>query len=739
MTPLAMPQLAMWCGVALLIGTSGLPSVARADQSLLLRRFCVECHGEKKPEADLSLHNLTGQPSKSSDIEIWKLVLEKVESGEMPPEDAKQPSASERTQLANWIQGILTTAGATLDEGRWTASSKGNRIDHDALFSPTASSEVPRSKTRARLWRLTGQAYEAFLHQKNVQFALGIRNYGEHKMRAPWNFTPQRDFSDYATTHKIGEAEIEYHMRNATKVAKALVVRIAGRQPSPGFSDWIPEMNAVIKAGEATTADQAQAATVATFQHVLNRKPSDKEQKEFSEFLLENLKPHGAEKAVEHFLIALLFRPEVMYRVEVTSDGSERQMLAPRHLARALSFALTDSVPDETLNQALADGKLTTRDEVRAQVVRMLGDSELDKPRVLRFFQEYFGHHAAIGVFKDEVTLKAAGIHKNSWYPKYFVSDVDRLIEWVLAKDQNVLYELLTTNKTFMLTMDPNGRDKFGESTKNYKKSHPDKPHQGFEQLVLDIYEVPLKSRTEWFDDRPFEMPQEHRMGILTHPAWLVAQSGNFDNHAIHRGRWIREKLLGGMVPDVPITVNAMLPDEPHKSLRDRMRVTKEEYCWKCHRQMDPLGLAFEQFDHFGRFRTVEQVVDLEATMAKPNLDKQGHPKQTKYTSVAVDTSGSVERSGDQKLDGEIQDPFELLRKLAASKRVEQVFVRHAFRYFMGRNETLEDAPTLISAHQAYANHGGSMNALITELLTSDAFLYRHSTISETAPDAAGP
>ena len=105
---------------------------------------------------------------------------------------------------------------------------------------------------------------------------------------------------------------------------------------------------------------------------------------------------------------------------------------------------------------------------------------------------------------------------------------------------------------------------------------------------TLDIYEVHLETRGDWSPDRPYEMPTEHRMGLLTHPAWLVAHSGNFDNHAIHRGRWIRERLLGGRIPEVPITVNAMLPDEPHHTLRERMRVVREEYCWTCHRQMDP-------------------------------------------------------------------------------------------------------------------------------------------------------
>ena len=65
------------------------------------------------------------------------------------------------------------------------------------------------------------------------------------------------------------------------------------------------------------------------------------------------------------------------------------------------------------------------------------------------------------------------------------------------------------------------------------------------------------------------------------------------------------------------------------------------------------------------------------------------------------------------------------MHRLAKSKRVRQVFVRHIFRYWMGRNETLNDAPVLQEAHRAYRESGGSMKALITSLLTSDAFLYR--------------
>lgn len=172
------------------------------------------------------------------------------------------------------------------------------------------------------------------------------------------------------------------------------------------------------------------------------------------------------------------------------------------------------------------------------------------------------------------------------------------------------------------------------------------------------------------------------------------------DNHAILRGRWVRERLLGDSIPDVPITVDAMLPDEPKETLRHRMRVTQEAECYRCHRKMDPLGLPFEMFSHAGLYRTTEK-------------------------GKKVNTEGAIIDSGDAELDGPVENALEMIDRLAASDRVHQVFVRHAFRFWMGRNETLNDAPVLREAYRAYRDNGGSMNALLKSLLTSDAFLYR--------------
>jgi hypothetical protein len=68
---------------------------------------------------------------------------------------------------------------------------------------------------------------------------------------------------------------------------------------------------------------------------------------------------------------------------------------------------------------------------------------------------------------------------------------------------------------------------------------------------------------------------------------------------------------------------------------------------------------------------------------------------------------------------------MEMIQRLARSERVKEVFVRHAFRFWMGRNETINDAPILQAAYRAYRDNNGSMKALVAALVTSDAFLFR--------------
>ena len=236
--------------------------------------------------------------------------------------------------------------------------------------------------------------------------------------------------------------------------------------------------------------------------------------------------------------------------------------------------------------------------------------------------------------------------------------------------------------------------------------------------------------------DYPTHQPAQvpHRKGLLTHPAWLIAHSQNLETDPIHRGKWIREKLLAGTIPDVPITVDAVIPPDQHKTLRQRMeKRTGEAYCWRCHQNMDPLGFPFENYDDFGRFRTEENLEhpDNVITEAKRGETNEFGASLATYKTLPVDPRGVLEGTGDKKLDGEVADAFDLIDRLSASDKVRQSIIRHAFRYFLGRNETLSDSGTLMDAEKAYVDSDGSFDELIVSLLTSDSFIYRKSNFKE--------
>jgi len=234
--------------------------------------------------------------------------------------------------------------------------------------------------------------------------------------------------------------------------------------------------------------------------------------------------------------------------------------------------------------------------------------------------------------------------------------------------------------------------------------------------------------------DFPTQQPAKipNRKGILTHPAWLIAHSQNLESDPIHRGKWVQEKLLAGSIPDVPITVDAVIDPDHTKTMRQRMEIkTGAVSCWRCHQKMDPLGFPFEIYDDFGRFRTEENLehadnlIKIAPSIHAPANELIFGASLPVYKTLPVNPKGVLEGTGDPKLDGEVKDAFDLIDRLAKSDKARQSIIRHAFRFFMGRNETLSDSKTLIDAEKAYLKSEGSFDEVIVSLLTSDSFVYR--------------
>ena len=140
---------------------------------------------------------------------------------------------------------------------------------------------------------------------------------------------------------------------------------------------------------------------------------------------------------------------------------------------------------------------------------------------------------------------------------------------------------------------------------------------------------------------------------------------------------------------------------------------------------MNPLGEPFEMFDDWGRYRTHHYFDENGEIYMRRDNQFDRKLKEDKLTKRKVDSSGAIAFSGDSKVDGKVKDAVEMMHRLGHSDRVRQSFIRHLFRYFMGRNEMLSDSITLIEAVKSYLDNGGSFKVLVVSLLSSDSFLYR--------------
>lgn len=680
------PNGSSWTGVLFLSLTLGLCPRRAAPQETdawtrevkpFLAAHCARCHNPEKKKGKFDLAPLSAEMA--SHRAAYASILERLQAGDMPPDGETRPGAVETGKVVAWIrEGLARSPVAGVSDPLPLRPNEGNALPHSLLFGSLPGKVVPPPP---RLWRLRPLGYsEGFLG------SFKLRN--SKDLPQPFDLIPDSGIKDFAALYAVDGPGTEVLVRNARRIVESQLESVDLTAPTP---------------------EQLKKLMQTQFRLALVREPSAEEVDRLLALYRKNLQSVDPKAAAAAMLMAPLLSPEATHRFELGRGPEVRQgvrMLSPQEIAFAVSLTFGDR-REPGLFDAAAKGGLGTREEVATQVRRILDDPKVAKPRVLGFFREYFGYGAAPEVFKDK---PADILHA----PEQMVRDTDQLVLYILERDKDVLRELLTTRKAFVNFSIRQNKAKEMEP-KRGAEAHPvnDKGRRHPEAVY---------GMDDWTPDQPVDLP-EGRIGILMQPSWLVAWSLNFDNDPVRRGRFIRERLLGGRVPDLPLGVDAKVPDEPHRTLRDRMRVTREPECWKCHQRMDDLGLPFEQFDPFGKFRTTEAVVD--PALTARNVDKKGKILGPVRTPAPLVTTGAIAASGDPALDGPIASPVELVRRLAGSERVRQVFVRHVFRYVMGRNETAGDAATLQAADQAYVESGGSFRSLLISLVSSESFLYR--------------
>ena len=447
----------------------------------------------------------------------------------------------------------------------------------------------------------------------------------------------------------VTSSQIEQYQRTATIVANTIV--------SPSHRDFLLPC----KPADENAPDTACTTKYVTYigQLLFRRPLTDAERNEIVAQAAE-----GATRLGNYYtglsiaLEGMLLNPKTLYLKEVTEPDPNEPgavRLNAYSLASRLSFFLWNQAPDEALLKAAAKGELYNP-KARAKVVEAMLASPKLEGGVRAFFDDMLGFDDFSNLAKDSKV-----------YPAFTGQVAEEAREQTLRVivDQLLTHDgdyrdLFTTRKTFIA---PN---------------------------LAALYHEPA-SRTWMAYTTPDNEP---RVGLLTQISFLALHSHPGRSSPTLRGKALRELLMCQTVPRPPANVDFSALENPNPNIKtQRERVAQHlqnPVCAGCHRITDPIGLALENFDGSGQYRTTEK----------------GAP---------IDASGS--------LDGkEFKDVIGLSQALHDSPAVPACLVKRVFGYAVGGRLRQQDQKIVDYFNQQFAASGYRLPTLLRTIALSPAF-----------------
>ena len=296
----------------------------------------------------------------------------------------------------------------------------------------------------------------------------------------------------------------------------------------------------------------------------------------------------AGEKPVDAYRVAMqgvLTSRNFLYIVE--GDPAARESLTDVELASRLSYLLWSSMPDDALFTAAKGGALKG-DGLKKEVDRMLTDSRVNR-FVDDFSRQWLQLHR-VGMFPPDSKL----------YPTY-----DRWLETSMRHEPVEFFrEVLAKN----LPM-----ESFIDSDWTMANSR-----------LCDFYGLP-EPKTSAFQ-RVSLKPEDRRGGLLTMGATLGLTSDGTRHRPVHRGVWLSEVIFAKTPPPPPANVPAIEPNPPTSAkatLREKLEAHRNDAnCSACHAKIDPLGIAWDNYDAIGQWRLREKVAA--GTGADPLVNPAG-------------------------------------------------------------------------------------------------------------------
>lgn len=357
------------------------------------------------------------------------------------------------------------------------------------------------------------------------------------------------------------------------------------------------------------------------------------------------------QQSVKDALLVVLTSPQFLFLIE-NSAGPEAEELSQWELASKLSYFLWNAPPDPELLESAARNEL--RSELQRHTDRLLKD-----PRAEQFIREFTSQWLSLDKF-DVLEVDRSRFPALTRDMKTQLREEPiQFVRYVI--DHNLSVSNLIQSE-FMLVNDP----------------------------VARYYELGRQSE-HGLQFAAISHKTDHLGGVLSQAGILAGLSDGRESNPVKRGAWLARRMIAEPPEDPPPNVPQIKDDGTERTLREKLeRHRNQEGCAKCHAGIDPWGIAFEQYDAAGRFKS--EPADAHSTL----------PDGTEVADLAA------------------------LRNYLANDRIDQVafsVLKHLSCYAAGRTLTYNELEWLKEEGKSLKADGYRMQEMIRFVVQSDVFL----------------
>ncbi|MBM3756114.1 MAG: DUF1592 domain-containing protein [Acidobacteria bacterium] len=499
-----------------------------ADAQKFLKTYCHSCHQGAKPSGGFNVAKLNTMQTLLDDPRRWGRMLTRVREHQMPPLKMTQPALDAREAFSNFV-------------------------DHNMKTAACADGIAPRQPL---LRRLNRNEYSATIRDLlNVPIAAG------HAL--PADGAGGEGFDNAAETLFLSPIHAEKYLDAASEA-----LHYGVKDPRSRTKFLIADPSATV------THEQAAQKVLDAFLPRAFRRPlrTGELDRYMTLYRTAYTRHKSYEPAILQTLQGVLLSPNFLFKLEDANAELKPRLVEDFALASRLSYFLWGSMPDQTLFDLAAKGKLNDPEALREQTIRMLKDPKAQE------FAEYFVEQW-LGTRELGRDIKPD--------PKLFPSYADEEVASGMRYEPILFFhELIKEDLPLDNLIDSKFTFVSNKLMKHYEFTVPER-----------IRQQPVK----------VTLPEgTHRGGLLGMAAILAVSSYPNRTSPVLRGKWILESLLGTPPPPPPPGVPPLEADAAAnpKSMRERLELHRSNVvCATCHNRIDPLGFGLENYDVVGKWR----------------------------------------------------------------------------------------------------------------------------------------